>query len=196
MSKPTDKGRAFVARLETLVEREDRGALAALRRGLGKPPGTVPEMCPLVEPWLSGDPDPWRDDPYYIVAALFAFWHQGARAAAAEAGPPRSLGASERRLGFDEDGKWSEDRFKGVERRFVALLNCHRDDLHVHLRHCVGLLRSKAIPVDWAQLLADIRGWDSPRRAVQRDWAKAFWRRPEVPAVADQPEAPAAVDAE
>ena len=134
MSKPTDKGRAFVARLETLVEREDRGALAALRRGLGKPPGTVPEMCPLVEPWLSGDPDPWRDDPYYIVAALFAFWHQGARAAAAEAGPPRSLGASERRLGFDEDGKWSEDRFKGVERRFVALLNCHRDDLHVHLR--------------------------------------------------------------
>lgn len=42
--------RAFVDALNRLVAREDRAALAALRRGLGKPPGTVAEMYPLVEP--------------------------------------------------------------------------------------------------------------------------------------------------
>lgn len=65
----------------------------------------------------------------------------------------------------------------GVERRFVALLNCHRDDLPAHLRHAVGLLKSKEIPVDWAELLHDILRWDSESRSVQRAWARAFWGR-------------------
>ena len=35
--------------------KENRGALAALRRGLGRPPGTAPEMYPYVVPWLPED---------------------------------------------------------------------------------------------------------------------------------------------
>ncbi len=34
----------FVNRLQELAEKQERGALAALRRGLGQPPGTVAEM--------------------------------------------------------------------------------------------------------------------------------------------------------
>ncbi|MFC1982978.1 hypothetical protein ACFLV5_04280 [Chloroflexota bacterium] len=34
----------FISRLEKLVSDKDRGALATLRRGLGKPTGTAREM--------------------------------------------------------------------------------------------------------------------------------------------------------
>jgi CRISPR type I-E-associated protein CasB/Cse2 len=185
MSKPNEKEASFVKRLEALVAKENRGALAALRRGLGKPPGAAAEMYPILEPWLSKDSAVWRDDPYYTVAALFAFWHQGKTSPARVASG--NFGASMRLQGF-EDGQWKEERFKSVERRFVALLNCRRDDLHAHLRHAVGLLKSKEIPVDWAQLLADIRGWNWDSRSVQRAWAKAFWAsEPEqdAPAIGD-----------
>jgi CRISPR system Cascade subunit CasB len=62
-----------------------------------------------------------------------------------------------------------------VERRFVALLNCHQDDLDHHLRQAVSLLKSKDAPVDWAELLKDIQRWDNDDRLVQRRWARAFW---------------------
>jgi CRISPR system Cascade subunit CasB len=63
----------------------------------------------------------------------------------------------------------------GVERRFVALLNASPHDLAEHLRHAIALLRSKKIPVDWAQLLRDVQDWNWPNHPVQRNWARAFW---------------------
>jgi CRISPR system Cascade subunit CasB len=56
-----------------------------------------------------------------------------------------------------------------------VLLNSHVDELSRHLRHAVGLLKSREVPVDWVQLLHDIPRWDYPSRRVQRDWARAFW---------------------
>jgi CRISPR system Cascade subunit CasB len=166
MSKPNEREKAFVARLEKLAAEGDRGALAALRRGLGKPPGTTPEMYPFMERWLPQDSEAWRDDGFYTVAALFAF-HQGSWRSAPER-QPTNMGASFARLAMTTDSE-------SIEKRFVALLNCHREDLHVHLRHAVGLLKSKEVPVDWAQLLADVRAWSWEKRPVQRAWAKAFW---------------------
>ena len=64
-----------------------------------------------------------------------------------------------------------------AEKRFVALLNCHQEDLPDHLRHAVSLLRSKEIPIDWARLLRDLRWWHREDKRVQRDWARAFWGR-------------------
>src|SRR5262249_54428628 len=66
-----------------------------------------------------------------------------------------NLGASFAWLGSQVDSK-------SIEKRFVALLNCHEDDLAEHLRHAIGLLRSKEIPVDWIQLLKDLRNWNHP----------------------------------
>ena len=179
MSKPTEKERRFVARLEKLVADEDRGALAALRRGLGKPPGTTPQTYPIVEPWLPDGSEPWQDDLYYIVAALLAYWHQGSSGQRSENDQLGNLVALLRRLAMDENGKWNEDRFKSIERRFVALLNCHRDDLHVHLRHAVGRLRSsqKPIPVDWGNSWRISAVGTRNGRTVQRSWAKSFWVR-------------------
>jgi len=173
MSPPNDHERAFADHLDSLAKKEDRAALAALRRGLGKPPGVAAEMHPYLARWLPADAPLYQDEPYYTVAALFA-WHQGTWKAPSEEKQATNLGASFARLAKQvESGS--------IEKRFVALLNCHRDDLHVHLRHAVGILKSKDVPVDWAQLLHDIRGWDWESRQVQRQWAKAFWARGKDP---------------
>lgn len=162
------KTERFVEYLLGLEERKDTGALAALRRGLGRIPGTAPEMHRYLARWSNGEPSRWREDVFYIVAALFAFhpvhWNREKEARS-------NLGDSFARLRHAEDV--SEE---GVERRFTALLSVHREDLHVHLRHAVSLLKSKAIPIDWGRLLDDLKRWGNEDRLIQRNWARAFWR--------------------
>lgn len=155
----------FLDRLRKLVRREDRGALAALRRGLGRPPGSAAEMHPFVAPFLPDEAWTWHNQCLYIVGALFAL-HP-------ELGGSGSLGNTFRRMqaGSDSDS---------TERRFVALLKCHRYDLFEHLRHAVSLARAakvkgKDTSIDWEQLLKDIRNWDSDDAWVQRKWSQAFW---------------------
>jgi len=151
--------------LEELVRRQDRGAMAALRRGVGKAPGSTMEMHPYVVPFLPRD-RPLEEDAYYLVAALFAYWHQGEITVATH--PPDNLGASLARLKTPDTGP-------SLETRFTALLKSHRDDLPVHLRQAVGLLKSKDIPVHWRHLWRDLRHWDHEDGWVQRSWAKSFW---------------------
>jgi CRISPR type I-E-associated protein CasB/Cse2 len=162
MSPPTEREKAFVAFLHGLAEKEDLGALAALRRGLGLPPGEAPQMHPFVVPWLPRDARPWDEEPFYLVGTLFALHPAIAR----DEDLP-DFGAAFARLDRGESG--------GAERRFVALLDCRREDLPEHLRHAVALLRSKEVPVPWGQLLADVRRWGLPGRPVQRQWARSFW---------------------
>ena len=64
-----------------------------------------------------------------------------------------------------------------IERRFVALLAAHPDDLDFYLRQAVSFLRSKEVPVNWQQLLSDVLAWSHPERYVQKAWARAFWGR-------------------
>jgi len=152
----------FVTYLESL--RENRAALARLRRGLGRPPGTVADMFPYVAPWVPADAPRALEDAHYLLAALFA--------AHPDAGGSGNMGEHFRRVVRDEPAAAG-----AVERRFTALLAAHPDDLPFHLRQAVGFLRSKGVPVDWQQLFADIRGWAQPDRPVQRRWARAFWGR-------------------
>jgi len=151
--------------LEKLVRDQDRGALAALRRGLGKSPGMAMEMHRYVVPFLPRG-RPREEEVYYLVAALFAYWHQGESAVAAR--PPENLGASLARLRTTDSGP-------SLELRFTALLKSHRDDLPTHLRQVVGLLKSKEVPVHWRNLFRDLRNWDHEDGWVQRAWAKSFW---------------------
>ncbi|CCF85744.1 CRISPR-associated protein, Cse2 family [Nitrolancea hollandica Lb] len=168
-TRPETRNGAFIESLERLVQRKDRGALAALRRGLGQPPGEVAQMYPYVVPWLPQHAvTPRKEDAYYQIAALFAFWYQGRSSFLRNGRIPNNLGASLARLA---DATASES----VERRFVALLNCHSEDLPDHLRHAVGLLRTADIPVDWDQLLRDIQDWGREDRRVQRSWARSYW---------------------
>ena len=149
--------------LEGLRDREDRGPLAALRRALGKPPGGAPEAYPYVVPFLPRHASAWQEQTYYLVASLFALHSDG--------GGRGSLGDVLRNIG---QGSSQES----AERRLVLLLGCHPDDLGPHLRHVVSLAKAKQVPVDWRQLMGDLRQWNREDRLVQRHWARDFWGAP------------------
>jgi len=161
MSTPEKAGPEdrFIAYLAGLADKENRGALAALRRGLGRPPGTAAEMHPYVMPYLPRGWG-WWQECFYIVACLFAL-HPAAR--------------REGNFGDTFHAVCSETGGDSIEARFVALLNAHREDLFGHLRHAVSLAKAKDAPVDWKRLLRDVQHWDDDARWVQRDWARAFW---------------------
>lgn len=168
--------RPFIESLERLYVNEERGALADLRRGLGKAPGAAMEMHPYVVPFTR-ELTRKQEDAFYIVAALFGLypresWRQKFS----------NLGASLKLLKKEKDSG-------GVERRFVALLNCRAEDLPDHLRQFVGLLKTNDIPIDWGQLLRDVIRWDYAED-VQRNWARAFWAADPKPETAETDAAP------
>lgn len=152
----------FINYLEALQQREDRGALAALRRGLGQPPGTVYSMFPYVVPWLPNDAPRSYEDGYFLVASLFAYH-------------PQSGGAGNMGDHFARTRDPQGDN-TAIERRFTALLAAHREDLPTYLRQAVGFLRTKEIPINWHRLFRHIQHWDHPSGYVQREWARSFWQ--------------------
>ena len=159
MRKADQSQTSFVKYLMGLTQREDRAALAALRRGVGRPPGAAPEMYPLVVPWTSHMYSSEADN-YYLIAALFALHPCNCTEG--------NMGTTLKALSQPGDS---------IEKRFVALLNAHSDDLPSHLRHAVSLARSKEITINWARLLTDLAYWGLPDRFVQRQWATEFWKR-------------------
>ncbi len=174
---PPARKHPLIARLVQLKERDDRAALAALRRGLGKPAGTVPEMFPYVEPFIPPDDYASHVDAAYLVASLFGLHpNHGGPSEDARSRQQRAFGASVARIRRRE-GTTDED--EGVARRFGALLNCDREGLSTHLRHLMTLLhaRSPETAIDYGQLYNDIVRWESADRRVQRAWAAGFWRR-------------------
>ncbi|NKQ37701.1 MAG: type I-E CRISPR-associated protein Cse2/CasB [Chloroflexi bacterium] len=157
----------FITYLESLTQADDRGALAALRRGLGQPPGTVPDMFPYVVPRLPNNayPGSWAEQCYYLIPSLYALYP--------EMGDGRNLGSH-----FARTLQHDAEKDKAVERRFTALLAAHPQDLPIYLRQAISFLRSKEIPVNWHQLMWDILAWDKPDKLprIQKRWANEFWR--------------------
>ncbi len=160
MTEPTIH--PFIARLQELALKQERGALAALRRGLGQPPGAAAEMFRYVEPFLPQKRSQAQEAAYYLVASLFAFHPQST-----------TFG--------NFGGHMAQTRSEGgedaLERRFTALLSAHSDDLPDYLRQSVSFLKSKDVPVNWNQLFWDLQNWDDEERRVQKKWASAFWGR-------------------
>jgi CRISPR system Cascade subunit CasB len=151
----------LIFHLRQLAQREDRGALAVLRRGLRHPPGATPALYPHVVPYIpEADNRTGRDWPYFLVGSLFAL-HP------VESGAAGDLGWTFRQM---SDNPSSEHRFQ-------ALLDAHVDELHVHVRHAVSLARSakRSVSVDYALLLGHLRHWTHPDRWVQRRWARSYW---------------------
>jgi CRISPR system Cascade subunit CasB len=159
---PSPGARRFIDRLRALHDRGDRGAMAALRRLLGREPGEVVAALPYVQPWIPRDATLHDEARFFLVAGLFAQHPLDATGV--------TLGEAAHCLFVQSTGS------PGVERRFAALLAADAEDLPVHLRHFLALLRTGNVPVDYAQLLDDLRSWSAPERRVQRRWARAFWQ--------------------
>lgn len=163
-AKEVSREERFVEYLEQLERAEDHAALAALRRSLGKSPGEASGAHQYV---LRFNPPVREEAAYYLIGALFALhpktWQR-------EEGAKRATNLGASFAWFNR-----EVERESIEKRFVALLDCHADELPEHLRHAISLLRSKEIPVDWVQLLRDLKYWEHEDRFVQRRWARAFW---------------------
>lgn len=175
-SDTTASGAPLVERLNRLVRDQNLGALALLRRGLGRQPGETPEVCAQVLPYLAlpktfGPAQRERvEDAALLVASLYALWHQGKAAPRSARGV--SLGGAFRALASQSDSG-------GIERRFVALLKASRERLPDHLRHAIALLKAKEIALDWELLLRHLAQWDETNRRAQhpvrRQWARDYW---------------------
>ncbi len=163
-----DRVTGFVGYLRGIAEREDRGALAALRRSIQEPSGIAMSACPYVVPFLPPEPDRFVERAYFLVGALFALHPDHAQGV--------SLGHAFRRIndGTAEGQKGGDN--ESTRARFVALLDAHPDDIADHLRHAISLARGRAIPVDWIRVLKDLINWGAPDRWVQRRLAADFWR--------------------
>ena len=154
----------FITYLKSLVEKDDRGALASLRRGLGQVPGTVPEMYRYVIPLLPENPPRWQEKSFYLIASLFA---------------SHPVWTSKGNLGNHLAKARNDNNEGALERRFTALLSAHPDDLPDYLRQTISLLKSnqKEIPINWNQLLSDLQWWSHPEYGdrVRKNWATSFW---------------------
>lgn len=155
----------FVTYLESL--QDNRAALAALRRGLGQPPGTVPDTFRYVVPRLPPNayPGSWTEQTYYLIASLYALHPDST--------PMGNLGDH-----FAETLDPNPDHNDAIERRFTALLTAHSEDLHIYLRQGISFFKSKETPVNWHRLMWDVLALGKPDRAptVQKYWANSFWR--------------------
>jgi len=154
-----ERQKAFIGYLLNLVKegREERGALADLRSGLGKEPSKMARVHRHVVPYLPQKN--YNDAWYYMIATLFGSFPQHRSG--------YSLGAAFSHL---------KQKSESMEARFVALLNAHSDDLDEHLRHIVSLLKANEQPLDWFCLFADLLQWEHPDGHVQLRWARDFYK--------------------
>lgn len=168
---PKDRAADFVGTLRRA--RNDRGKLAALRRGLTDNPRLNVDAWPVIAN-LGGD---IGQAAYVAIAALYASHPEESTA--------RSFGETCRRIA-QGDGKEIAESFK---RRFRRLLACDSvDDVISQLRSWVRLAASKGIGVNYESLFADLWNWPWYADDIRVKWAKSFWQSGEL-ASAETPQA-------
>jgi CRISPR system Cascade subunit CasB len=169
--------------------------LAALRRGLGREPGSVPAMWPFyVLTNDEGERTP-EFDAEHAALTLFAVHQQSQALPMHRAGIGLGTAVLElrkRRGGGPPDTSaktaagsapdWS--KVDAVDRRFGAAATAtDLDELVMHLRGLVTQLRGIGQPLDYDTLHAELRDWTSPRGAgrVRRRWGMQYFTRSRPP---------------
>lgn len=147
----------MIEHMVQLRARDDRAALATLRRAAAG--HAEAGVYPLVARFFPSPPNRRKERALIETAILFGL-HPSHGSSSVAAGL---------RIVRDRTGSDS------IEMRFVALLDAHPDDLFVHLRHAVALLRTAELAIDYDDLLLAIQRWGANDRHVQRRWAREFW---------------------
>ncbi len=156
-----------------------RASLARLRRGIGKEPGSLPDLW---EETLSGMPEPlagagaqpsYGEWAIHIALTLFALHQQGKdlkRKTMHQDG--QRLGMAVRRL------IQSPDEETRVKRRFDLVVTADSpEEISHHLRGVVQLLKASDIPLDYAALTRDLYLMQFPeaRDGVRLGWGRDFY---------------------
>lgn len=151
----------FVAALERLLS--DRGAVASLRKWWS---ATARHYAyPIL-----GRLRALEDDRRTILAALFAVHATGGRSPHSSGGS--SLGTAALRLAGGSKGAG----FESMERHFQRLLAAKSlEDLSAQLVRLVKRLERDSIPLDYVQLLTDLRQFHTIPEKVRIRWSRDFW---------------------
>jgi CRISPR system Cascade subunit CasB len=173
-STPQSCAEHFVGALRRA--KDDRGKMAALRRGLSA--GTQMDAWPVIAE-LGGD----IERPVYgIVAALYATHPEESSAG--------NFGTTCRQIALKDgsEGKPPES----AERRFRRLLACDTAaQLGEHLRAWIRLAATKGAAVNYQRLFADLWRWEWYADDIRVRWAGEFWPARHTEETADRKEAAA-----
>jgi CRISPR system Cascade subunit CasB len=156
-NKRPDPKQAAVAVLDFLRRiKEDRGAMAELRRALN--PAQRHRAWPLLAR-VGGIDNPRIE----AIAGLFAYHpyetHSG------------NMGTTCRRLAQENNS---------FDSRFARLLACDYDEISDRLRPVILAARAKGIGVNYERLFTDLSYWGD---RVKAEWAQEYWGEEEVEAL-------------
>jgi len=152
--EPDPKVEQFLRNLSSL----DAGDKARLKRDAGRSLAEGQSMG-LFYRLLPYGLSTAQEEIYFLVATLYPL---------AEAGGTGNFGAS---LCRARDPK----THRGLDRRTEVLLDSDPTQLPFRLRQAVRFLKSCRVPVSWPQLLDDLLRWNYASRAVQKQWARAYF---------------------
>ncbi len=157
---PKDRAAQFVGALRRA--RNDRGKLAALRRGLTDNPRMHVDAWPVVAS-LGGD----ITQPVFVtVAALFATHPEESNG--------RNFGDTCRSVALQDSADGSIP--DSYESRFRRLLACADvKDVSGQLRSWVRLAAGKGVGVNYESLFADLWNWPWYADDIRVKWASSFW---------------------
>jgi len=164
-------------------ERPAREDLAALRRGLGREAGEVPQMWPFYQTLNEQGRLTWELSAEHLALTLFAVHQRGKDRPVHRA----DIGLGTAMLALRRSGKYSPE---AIDRRFSAAATATSlTELTGHLRGLITQLRAAGRDggehaLDYTRLTADLRDWQRPERAaaVRRRWGSQYFApRPEQP---------------
>ena len=153
-----------------------RGELAALRKGVSRSPGELPEIWELTRvevPDGAGDAPTWEEIAVHTAMTLYAV-HQQSRTEPMFS-PGVGLGSAAHDLvGRDEENPSARARFNALVTSATVA------ELRHHLRGFVSLLRARGIALDHAMLADDIFRFQQPGGAkkVRLNWARQYYSLP------------------
>ncbi|MDD3573290.1 MAG: type I-E CRISPR-associated protein Cse2/CasB [Eubacteriales bacterium] len=183
LGKPALAGRYVARKLQQLQnsgnEPLTRASLARLRRGLGKPPGSMPDLWDLTLEGMpqelagfDGQPS-WGEWAIHLALTLFALHQQGKNWKTDGMNKPgQALGKAARQLVKNEDD------MARVKRRFdQAITSDSPQEVARHLRSLVQLLRASGIALDYPALAEDLYRYQIPeaRDGVRLKWGRDFF---------------------
>lgn len=153
-----------------------RATLAKLRRGIGKPPGSIPELWSVTLEGLPENLSKKNEDPTFsewavhTTLTLYALHQQGKdlrNNCMNKEG--ESIGISIRKLIKNED---DETR---VKRRFdAAATSDSLGEFAHHLRGLIQMLKAEDLPLDYPKLAEELFLFQFPER---RDYVRLNWGR-------------------
>ena len=157
-------------------ESRARGELAALRKGVSRSPGELPEIWELTRvevPDGAGDAPTWEEIAVHTAMTLYAV-HQQSRTEPMFR-PGIGLGSAAHDLvGRDEENPSARARFNALVTSTTVA------ELRHHLRSFVSLLRARGIALDHAMLADDVLRFQQPggARSVRLNWARQYYSPP------------------